>query len=246
MPKASELIAGQLRRQIILGQLSHGDLLPNETDLLGHFGVSRPTLREALRILESESLLHITRGSREGARVVAPAEATAARYLGRYLQYERVTVNDVQEAIMTIELQSVAQLVVGATVADLEVLDAAVKAEKLAVQDWRGWVAAGAAFHRSIVERAGNRTLAVMQGLLEGVVVASGLVVGESLDADAQDVAQRSDTVHRDLLTLIRAHKAEEAGDLWRRHLLARKRAFERVDGRNHALVDAFRTDESI
>ncbi|HEX3460192.1 MAG TPA: GntR family transcriptional regulator, partial [Acidimicrobiales bacterium] len=50
VPKASELVAGDLRRQIVRKELSEGDALPPEAELMQHFGVSRPTLREAFRI----------------------------------------------------------------------------------------------------------------------------------------------------------------------------------------------------
>src|SRR5258708_26038444 len=55
-PKTAELVAGTLRRMVVDGQLKDGDFLPNEAELMAHFAVSRPTLREAVRVLESEPL----------------------------------------------------------------------------------------------------------------------------------------------------------------------------------------------
>lgn len=62
IPKASELVAATLRRQIVTGELKPGELLPNEAILMQQFGVSRPTLREAFRILESEAIITVLRG----------------------------------------------------------------------------------------------------------------------------------------------------------------------------------------
>src|SRR5262249_2171707 len=67
------------------------------------FGVSRPTLREAFRILEAESLISIRRGARGGARVVSPDIAVAARYVGLLLQMSGTTIADVYEARMVTE-----------------------------------------------------------------------------------------------------------------------------------------------
>src|SRR3954454_24717649 len=53
--KTAELVARSLRRQIISGELGQGEALPPESALMEQFGVSRPTLREAFRVLESES-----------------------------------------------------------------------------------------------------------------------------------------------------------------------------------------------
>src|SRR5829696_7938155 len=85
-PKTAELIAAHIRGQIVRNELSAGDTLPPETDLMRQFGVSRPTLREAFRILETESLLQVRRGSRGGAQVTAPTLSVAARYVGLLLQ----------------------------------------------------------------------------------------------------------------------------------------------------------------
>ena len=63
-PKTAELIAARIRRGIACGQLADGDALPSELQLMDDFGVSRPILREAFRILESESLIEVRRGVR--------------------------------------------------------------------------------------------------------------------------------------------------------------------------------------
>jgi len=61
-PKTAELLAQTLRRMIVDGRLTDGDYLPHEADLTTHFQVSRPTLREAVRILESDRLVRYGAG----------------------------------------------------------------------------------------------------------------------------------------------------------------------------------------
>jgi len=61
VPKTAELVADSIRGQIVRGELNEGDTLPAEADLTLQFGISRPTLREALRILESEALITVSR-----------------------------------------------------------------------------------------------------------------------------------------------------------------------------------------
>src|SRR5206468_8691169 len=84
--KTAELVAGTLRRMVVDGQLKDGDFLPNEAELMAHFGVSRPTLREAVRVLESERLVEVRRGSRTGARVRVPGPEIVARPAGLLLE----------------------------------------------------------------------------------------------------------------------------------------------------------------
>ena len=67
VPKAAELVADKLRRRIVRGELKEGDKLPAESTLIEALGVSRPTMREAFRILEVESLITVSRGARGGA-----------------------------------------------------------------------------------------------------------------------------------------------------------------------------------
>src|SRR4051794_2911660 len=98
VPKAAELVASDLRRQIIRRTLSAGDALPNETALMEVYDVSRPTLREALRILESEGLVSVKRGAHGGARVHLPDVSIAAKYAALLLQVRGTTIADVFEA----------------------------------------------------------------------------------------------------------------------------------------------------
>src|ERR671938_440852 len=103
VPKTAELVAAELRRQIVRGELKEGDALPPETNLMEQFGVSRPTLREAFRVLESEALITVRRGVQGGARVSAPDPEVAARYAGLILEYRGATLGDVYRAAAVIE-----------------------------------------------------------------------------------------------------------------------------------------------
>src|SRR6201990_3368551 len=102
-PKTAELVAGALRRMVVDGQLKDGDFLPNEAELMAHFAVSRPTLREAVRVLESERLVEVRRGSRTGAKVRVPGPETVARPGALVLAISGTTLGDVMTARIGIE-----------------------------------------------------------------------------------------------------------------------------------------------
>ena len=106
-PKTAELVAGTLRRMVVDGQLKEGDFLPNEAELMSHFGVSRPTLREAVRVLESERLVEVRRGSRTGARVRVPGPEIVARPAGLLLELSGATIADVMVARAAVEPMAV-------------------------------------------------------------------------------------------------------------------------------------------
>ena len=94
VPKTAELVASQLRRRIVRGELAEGAALPPESTLMEQFGVSRPTLREAFRVLESESLISVRRGAHGGARVHVPNGDVAARYAALVLEHRGTTLAD--------------------------------------------------------------------------------------------------------------------------------------------------------
>jgi len=93
--KMAERVAAELRREIVTGKLRPGDRLHNERLLQEEFNISRPTLREALRMLESESLIVVTRGQFGGARVTEPDPNVLARQVGACMQMQGVTLRDV-------------------------------------------------------------------------------------------------------------------------------------------------------
>jgi DNA-binding FadR family transcriptional regulator len=69
-PKMAARVATVLRRMFIRGEIPEGTMLPPESELMERFRVYRPTLREAFRVLESESLIEVQRGVRGGAQVM--------------------------------------------------------------------------------------------------------------------------------------------------------------------------------
>src|SRR5262249_56086363 len=92
-----ERIADELRAMIVTGKLRDGDSLGRESDLVDRFGVSRPSLREALRILEAEGLVSVVRGVRGGVVVRQPDERVTARNPPLVLQFRNTTLPDLPE-----------------------------------------------------------------------------------------------------------------------------------------------------
>lgn len=95
LPTATELVAEELTRKIVRNELRPGEYLPIEGDLVEQFGVSRPTVREALRVLEAESLISLHKGARGGARVRGPQLEAVARYGGHLIQAAGASLEDV-------------------------------------------------------------------------------------------------------------------------------------------------------
>jgi len=247
-PKTAELIASYIRGQVVRGELKTGDSLPPETVLMEMFGVSRPTLREAFRILEAESLISVRRGARGGARVVSPDIAVAARYVGLLLQMSGTTIADVYEARTVIEPAAAGLLAARRSRQDLDDLNACVEhlvglvESDRQFRDADAWSQAIMRFHDLVLERSGNRTLAVQAGVLREVVAMHlSTVVMRTFDhPDTQDQFRKLVRSYRKLVLLIDARDADGAGRHWRTHLEVIGRRLLRDGTGAKAIVDLF------
>lgn len=222
--RAASVIAGQLRRRIIRGELTEGDVLPSETDLLEEFGVSRPTLREAIRVLESESLVVVKRGSRGGIVVSVPRVETAAHYAGLLLEYRQATTADVFAAAAAIEGPCVALLARSRTADDLNRLRSAVRTERAARGEPTRLLELQNEFHRMLIDMAGNQTLRVLSDVLRHIieVATQRYVTDPGLGPDDKLPASTAGTrTHEKIVELISVKDAAGAEALWRKHILA-------------------------
>ncbi len=247
-PKTAELIASHIRGRIVRGELATGQTLPSEGVLMEMFSVSRPTLREAFRILETESLINVRRGARGGARVVAPEISVAARYVGLLLQVDHATIADVYEARMVIEPAAAGLLASRRTRRDLDDLNACIDdLAALAGGDDQfsgvdALLQATQRFHDLILERAGNRTLAIQAGVLREVVAMHlSTAVRRTFDRPGSSGDFRKTArSYRKLVLLLDARNAEGAERHWRTHMEVVGRALLRDELGAKKVVDLF------
>jgi DNA-binding FadR family transcriptional regulator len=106
--KAYEQVADQLRELILSGDLPHGERLPNEAVLAREFGVSRATVREALRLLAAQSLVRTAKGAGGGTYVTMPTVDHVSQFLNSALNLltaaDHVTLEELLEAREALEV----------------------------------------------------------------------------------------------------------------------------------------------
>ena len=225
VPKMAELVAAHLRRQIVRGELAEGEALPSETTLMAQFHVSRPTLREAFRVLESESLITVRRGARGGARVQPPNAEVAARYAGLILEHRGTTLEDVYEARILVEAPAVGLLARRHTAADLHVLHEALEDHVKADGNRLDHLQTHSRFHAQLVELTGNQTLRVLMGMLEHIIVLAdwSRVESDVGSLELERASRKGFNAHHRVVELIEARDDAGAERLWRRHLTEAK-----------------------
>jgi DNA-binding FadR family transcriptional regulator len=247
-PKTSELIAAQLRRQVVRGTVKPGDKLPPETRLMEQFGVSRPTIREAFRILETEGLIVVRPGSRGGAQVAAPDQAAAARYVGLLLQLAGATIDDVYEARKVAEPACAGLLARRRTEQDIADLAAVVAEIDSVVEAGDGqpdparWVPLSYRFHELIMQRSGNKTLALQGAVLHDIVAThTALRTSRSVrETGSPERFRHAVQAYKKLLALIEAGDADGAQLLWRSHMDSAATHLLKDDLRDKPVVDLF------
>jgi DNA-binding FadR family transcriptional regulator len=170
-PRLAELVAGALRDRITSGALRNGDFLPKQEELLEEFRVSKPSLREALRILETEGLVTVRRGNVGGALVHAPGHHDAGYMLGLVLESRGVGLRDVAAALRQLEPACAAMCAERADRKDavLPRLRAIQDQVRAAVDDQITFTTASRAFHEAIVAGCGNETMRLIVGALESI-----------------------------------------------------------------------------
>jgi DNA-binding FadR family transcriptional regulator len=216
-------IADELRRLIVSGELGDGESLGHEPDLVERFGVSRPSLREALRILEAEGLISVVRGLRGGVVVHQPDPRMTARTAALVLQARNVSLADVHEARSTLEPAAVRVVASAgprarrATVAELRRL---IDDQVQVIDDPRAFGRANARFHERLVELAGNQTLGIVAEMLNEVVARAVTAVGEAEPGPGALATRRRGIRSQErLVALIEAGEGAEAEDHWRAHM---------------------------
>jgi DNA-binding FadR family transcriptional regulator len=229
LPKAAELVAAEIRRQIVRGELKEGDSLPSEAKLMEQFEISRPTLREALRVLESELLISVHRGARGGARVRTPDTSVAARYAGLVLQINGGSLDDILATQLVLETGAIRRL---ATQKDksagIALLRATLEEEERALDDLERFSSCAVRFHEALIDATDSPSLGLLGGMLKEIVERHVSLVAARqprLPAAKASWRTKSHEVHASVVELIAGGRADEAEDLWRRHDKASRRA---------------------
>jgi len=207
---ASDSAVRFLRAMIFAGELGPGDKLPPERDLGARLGISRMTLRLALKALESTGYIVTTRGARGGSRV--NDAASLGQCWNQWMRRHAGELNDIFEYRTTIETRLAALAAERRTDDDLRIMERAVASERHP-QEWASLFRTDIDIHRSIARAARSPRLE------RAMLAARGeLFVPVDLDRLQEREHQVHDT-HDAILEAIRRADAAGAAEQMRRHL---------------------------
>jgi GntR family transcriptional repressor for pyruvate dehydrogenase complex len=207
---ASDSAARFLRAMIFSGELRPGDRLPPERDLGTRLGISRMTLRLALKALESTGYIVTTRGSHGGSRI-SDADSLS-RCWKQWMRQHAGELANVFEFRITVEMKLAALAAERRTAGDLRNMELAVAGER-SPTDWSSLFRADMDLHRSIARAARSPYLE------RAMLAARGehFVPVDIMNLDAQK--PRIHSTHQSIIEAIRAQDAAKAAQEMERHI---------------------------
>ncbi|WP_280315904.1 FadR/GntR family transcriptional regulator [Nocardia abscessus] len=223
--RIAETVAAELRTRILAGDDNYR--LPTQDQLVQDFGVSYPSIREALRILETEGLVTVRRGNVGGAEVHRPDETSAAYHLGLALQGARVTLGDLAAGLRTLEPLCAAACAERPDRAETVVPALTENVEKSAelIDDGVAFTHTAREFHDLIVSFTPNLTIRYVVSTLVTLWSAQEEAWAEALTRRGEYPSEAESTealrTHRRITREIAEGRAAEAERLYRTHLAA-------------------------
>jgi DNA-binding FadR family transcriptional regulator len=224
-PRLAEMVAGALRERIVGGDLADGGALPGLEKLVQEFGVSPPSLREALRILENEGLITVRRGNVGGAVVHRPSADGAAYMFGLVLQAEQVPVTDLAAALGHLEVLCV-RLCASRRDRRRAVLPALRRlhhASEARIDDAVAFEQACQAFHDGLVAHCGSRSIVLAVSAFEWLWREQPEGWAHRVSAlheyPAPELRRSGLAAHAEILRAIDRGSAEDAERVARQHI---------------------------
>lgn len=209
--RVSQTIADRIRALIRTGQLAVGERLPPERELCDSFGVSRVALREGLRILEANGLIHIKVGAGGGAVVTAPTAGKIGEGISDLLSMSALSAADVTEARRIIELGIVPLVCERATEQDLSDLRELCDTGAQAREQGNYSVALSFDFHLRIAAATHNPAVAMLlQSFREPIIMSL---------SEAHHTGRQGADEHRDFVHAVGRQDVAEAMRIMTHHL---------------------------
>lgn len=224
---AYEEVAAELRHQIVSGDREDGDRLPNENALADHFGVSRATVREALRLLTAQDLIRTAKGAGGGSYVQVPSVRHISDFLHSSLNArfaaQYVTVEELLEARELLEVPAARLAAVRREEADVDRLREAIGIAGRDVDADVEFVH-NADFHAVVLDTCGNTLLSIA-----AQPVFTVLMTGFARSSLGASFHRTVRSQHHEIADAIDKGDGDLAGDLMYSHLEYLRPTYEKL-----------------
>ncbi len=224
VPKSFDVLADKLRERILAGELPPGTALATERELGLETGLSRSSIREAIRILVAEGLVETRPGRNGGARVRSPGNLEFNHFLDLYVRGRQISFEslvEVREALEPLAARLAAQNRSDETLRDLERLTLEVEGT---ANDLPAFWSANAEWHIAVAAAGGNDILLSFMHAISQAIKRGAAKVGSF---SAEDMTQATLRAHRRIFEAIRDGDPEAAERRMARHVAAARKVAE-------------------
>ena len=218
-------VADQLRALIVTGQIRPGERLPSEPNLANLFGVSRGTIREALRELSAQSLVETSRGAAGGSFVTQPDPESVSEFLesrfGHMSGLDMVSLPDMLQVRDMLEIPIARLAAENRTEQHLDMLRASIGIRTTA--EYRRTLTDDGPphFHTTLLHAAGNPLLSIMTPPVFRVLQL------RHLRDDPPDFWRLVSDEHEAIAVAVADRDADAAEAMMRKHLQSLRSAYE-------------------
>ena len=217
VPKTSDVLATELRKQILSGALAPGAALPAERDIVTQTGLSRGSVREALRILEAEGLVSTRPGRLGGSIARQPGDESLARYINLFVHGRGITLLSLLQTREAVEPSLAALAAQNRTGEELAALIAVTERVERAYADTQLYLVENVNWHCAIAAASHNELLRAFMVAISNLVYRASAIENFA----TEEVRKVVITAHRRILDAIIAKDAEAARRRMARHLAA-------------------------
>jgi len=220
-----ELVLDSIETQIVSGALRAGERLPPERELAAMLGVSRPAVREALRILEAQGAVRsqVGAGPDSGTTIDRVPRDALARLLRLHVALGSFPIEDVIETRVTLERSSVVLACRNATPEDFALMRAALLAMDEPEIDVETFNQVDTDFHVALADAGGNRLMSDVTGAIRESVRMPILTSMSALPQAGKDgwprVRDGLRADHHAIFTAVESGQAEQAAERLEAHI---------------------------
>ncbi len=208
VPKTCDVLAQRLQQQILGGAFPPGSMLPPERELVSMTGLSRTSVREALRILEAQGLVQTRPGRYGGSTVCRPTDALLANHIALFARGLSVPLRALVEARQAVEPMIAALAARNRTDDDLRSLEQiAARLDAAAADDVPAFLQTNAQWHTALAVACHNDLLRAFAASISGMMLDASRIEGFA----SPDVRMLVTFAHRRILAAIVAQDAEAA-----------------------------------
>ncbi len=214
-------VADAIKDWVVEKGLQPGDRLPGEAELIERFGMSKGTIREAMRLLQAQGLVVTKTGPGGGSFVGEVSRDRAHALLANYFYFQNVSFDDIYQVRIALEPENAAALagtLSDAQTGELEDILAQYAVPAGSVEEEREQHVASLRFHARLAEFSDNTVLAFFIGFLAQIL--SDLTVYRRLYSEPNRELWQQGRDHQiDLIAALKAGDADRARGIMREHM---------------------------